>query len=114
MIKQKLVKQFIVAPGSRVDLKKFTTDWAGTEKVHQEWLDQKRAKGKSDKDFWRERYEDINNFERHLTRNGTLILKFFLHLSKGEQKKRFLERLTNTEKYWKVSPSDMAERKFWA
>ena len=188
MIKQKLIKQFIVAPGSKVDLKKFATDWTGTEaakklgkdkikqrslkileknreelaqvqeliyasntrsvllifqamdaagkdgtirhvmsgvnpqgcqvfsfkkpsaeeldhnflwrymkalpergrigifnrsyyedvlvvKVHPEWLDQKRPKGKSDKDFWRERYEDINNFERHLTRNGTLILK---------------------------------------
>ncbi len=226
MIKQKIVKRFIVAPGSKVDLKKFTTDWAGTDeakglgkdkikqrslkvleknreqlaqvqelvyanntrsvllifqamdaagkdgtirhvmsgvnpqgcqvfsfkkpsaeeldhnflwrymkalpergrigifnrsyyedvlvvKVHPEWLDQQRPKGKSDKDFWRERYEDINNFERHLVRNGTLILKFFLHLSKGEQKRRFLERLTNSEKYWKVSPSDMAERKFW-
>jgi PPK2 family polyphosphate:nucleotide phosphotransferase len=226
MIKQKIIKQFVVTPGSRVDLKKFTTDWAGTDeakklgkdkvkkralkilaknreelaqvqeliyandtrsvllifqamdaagkdgtirhvmsgvnpqgcqvfsfkkpsaeeldhnflwrymkalpergrigifnrsyyedvlvvKVHPEWLDQKRPKGKSDKDFWRERYEDINNFERHLVRNGTLILKFFLHLSKSEQKRRFLERLTNSEKYWKVSPSDMAERKFW-
>jgi len=226
MIKQKFVKEFSVAPGSKVDLKKFTTDWADTEeakklggdkikqralkileknreelaqvqeliyanntrsvllifqamdaagkdgtirhvmsgvnpqgcqvfsfkkpsaeeldhnflwrymkalpergrigifnrsyyedvlvvKVHPEWLDQTRAKGKSDKNFWRERYEDINNFERHLTRNGTLILKFFLHLSKSEQKKRFLERLTNSDKYWKVSPSDMSERKFW-
>ena len=226
MIKQKLIKKFIVRPGSKVDLKKFDTDWTGTEeaeklgrdtikkraqrileknreelaqvqeliyasntqsvllifqamdaagkdgtirhvmsgvdpqgcqvfsfkkpsaeeldhnflwrymkalpergrigifnrsyyedvlvvKVHPEWLDQKRLNGKSGKDFWRERYEDINNFERHLTRNGTLILKFFLHLSKGEQKRRFLERLTNPEKYWKVSPSDMSERKFW-
>jgi len=82
-------------------------------KVHPDWLDQKWSKGKSGKDFWRDRYEDINNFERHLVRNGTLILKFFLHLSKSEQKKRFLERLTNPEKYWKVSPSDMGERKFW-
>src|SRR5204863_4716712 len=82
-------------------------------KVHPEWLDQKQRKGKSGKDFWRDRYEDINNFERHLARNGTLILKFFLHLSKSEQKKRFLERLTNSEKYWKVSASDMGERKFW-
>ena len=226
MIKQKLIKQFSVAPDSRVDLKKFSTDWTGTKeakklgkdkvkrralrvleknreelaqvqeliyanntrsvlmvfqamdaagkdgtirhvmsgvnpqgcqvfsfkkpsaeeldhnflwrymkslpergrigifnrsyyedvlvvKVHPEWLDQKQPKGKPDKDFWRDRYEDINNFERHLARNGTLILKFFLHLSKSEQKKRFLERLTNSEKYWKVSPSDMGERKFW-
>jgi PPK2 family polyphosphate:nucleotide phosphotransferase len=226
MIKQKFIKRFIVTPGSKVNLKKFTTDWAGADdvkklgkdkikkralkvleknrealaqvqelvyadntrsvllifqamdaagkdgtirhvmagvnpqgcqvfsfkkpsaeeldhnflwrymkalpergrigifnrsyyedvlvvKVHPQWLDQKRAKGKSDKEFWRERYEDINNFEQHLARNGMLILKFFLHLSKGEQKRRFLERLTNAEKYWKVSPSDMAERKFW-
>jgi len=226
MIKQKLIKQFIVAPDSTVDLKKFPTDWTGTKdakklghdkikrrslrileknreelaevqeliyadntrsvllifqamdaagkdgtirhvmagvnpqgcqvfsfkkpsaeeldhnflwrymkalpergrigifnrsyyedvlvvKVHSEWLDQKRSEGKSDKEFWRERYEDISNFERHLTRNGTLILKFFLHLSKGEQKRRFLERLTNSDKYWKVSPSDMKERQFW-
>jgi len=226
VIKQKLIKKFIVRPGSKVDLKKFGTDWTGTEeaeklgrdkikkragrileknreelaqvqeliyasntqsvllifqamdaagkdgtirhvmsgvdpqgcqvfsfkkpsaeeldhnflwrymkalpergrigifnrsyyedvlvvKVHPEWLDQKQLDGKSDKDFWRERYEDINNFERHLRRNGTLILKFFLHVSKGEQKRRFLERLTNPEKYWKVSPSDMSERKFW-
>lgn len=226
MIKQKLIKQFIVAPNARVNLKKFTTDWAGTEeakklgkskikkrslkildrnreelaqvqelvyadntrsvllifqamdaagkdgtirhvmsgvnpqgcqvfsfkkpsaeeldhnflwrymkalpergrigifnrsyyedvlavKVHPEWLDLQRPKGKSDKDFWRGRYEDINNFERHLVRNGTVILKFFLHLSKSEQKKRFLDRLTNSEKFWKVSPSDMGERKFW-
>ena len=56
----------------------------------------------------------LNNFERHLSRNGTLILKFFLHLSKSEQKKRFLERLTHADKYWKVSPSDMGERKFWS
>ena len=56
---------------------------------------------------------DINNFEKHLTRNGTLVLKFFLHVSKGEQKKRFLERLTNPEKHWKFSEADMAEREHW-
>ena len=63
--------------------------------------------------FWEKRYEDINNFEKHLTRNGTLVLKFFLHLSKGEQKQRFLERLTNPEKHWKFSEADMAEREHW-
>ena len=66
-----------------------------------------------DEKFWNHRYEDINNFEKHLARNGTLILKFFLHLSKGEQKRRFLERLTNPEKHWKFSDADMAEREHW-
>jgi len=81
-------------------------------KVHPEWLGPGAPK-KPDKSFWEKRYEDINNFEKHLTRNGTLILKFFLHLSKDEQKKRFLERLTNPEKHWKFSESDMAEREHW-
>lgn len=81
-------------------------------KVHPEWLDQKLP-GKPDKKFWEARYQDINNFERHLTRNGTLVLKFFLHLSKKEQKNRFLERLTNPEKHWKFSAADMAERAHW-
>jgi polyphosphate kinase 2 (PPK2 family) len=70
------------------------------------------GKGKSDKDFWRDATR-ISIISAHLSRNGTLILKFFLHLSKNEQKRRFLERLTNSDKYWKVSPSDMGERKFW-
>ncbi len=74
---------------------------------------QKLPPGKRDKAFWRARFEDINQFERHLARNGTLILKFFLHLSKKEQKKRFLERLTNPEKYWKFSPADLEERGYW-
>ncbi len=81
-------------------------------KVHPEWLDQKLP-GKPDKKFWAARYEDINNFEKHLVRNGTLVLKFFLHLSKKEQKNRFLERLTNPEKHWKFSGADMAERAHW-
>jgi PPK2 family polyphosphate:nucleotide phosphotransferase len=81
-------------------------------KVHPEWLGP-GAPAKADKAFWEQRYEDINNFEKHLTRNGTLILKFFLHVSKAEQKKRFLERLTNPEKYWKFSESDLAEREHW-
>lgn len=74
---------------------------------------QKLPPGKRDKAFWCARFEDINQFERHLARNGTLILKFFLHLSKKEQKKRFLERLTNPEKYWKFSPADLEERGYW-
>lgn len=81
-------------------------------KVHPEWLGP-GAPAKPDRKFWEKRYEDINNFEKHLARNGTLILKFFLHVSKGEQKKRFLERLTNPEKHWKFSEADMAERDHW-
>ena len=81
-------------------------------KVHPEWLGPGSPK-KPDKRFWEKRYEDINNFEKHLTRNGTLILKFFLHVSKAEQKKRFLERLTKPEKYWKFSEADLSEREHW-
>ena len=66
-----------------------------------------------DKKFWKQRYEDINTFEEHLTRNGTLILKFFLHLSKDEQRKRFLDRINDPKKHWKFSASDLAERGFW-
>jgi polyphosphate kinase 2 (PPK2 family) len=83
-------------------------------KVHPELHErQKLPPGKRGKSFWQERYEDINDFERHLSRNGTLILKFFLHISKDEQKKRFLERLDTPEKHWKFSASDLAERAFW-
>ena len=81
-------------------------------KVHPEWLGP-GAPAEPDKKFWEGRYEDINNFEKHLSRNGTLVLKFFLHLSKEEQKKRFLERLTNPEKHWKFSEADLAEREHW-
>jgi PPK2 family polyphosphate:nucleotide phosphotransferase len=62
---------------------------------------------------WRERYDDINNFERHLTRNGTLILKFFLNVSKEEQRRRFLARLNDERKNWKFSAGDVRERGFW-
>ncbi|MEO8616608.1 MAG: polyphosphate kinase 2 family protein [Luteolibacter sp.] len=81
-------------------------------KVHPEWLGPGQP-AKPDKHFWEKRYEDINNFEKHLTRNGTLVLKFFLHLSKDEQKRRFLERLTNPDKHWKFSDADLAERDHW-
>jgi len=64
-------------------------------------------------DFWADRFADINAFERHLTRNGTVILKFFLHLSKTEQRKRFLKRLKDPTKQWKFSPDDLKERAFW-
>ncbi len=83
-------------------------------RVHPDILKaQKLPEGKRGKSFWKARYEDINSFERHLARNGTLILKFFLNVSKGEQKERFLERLENPEKHWKFSVADVRERGFW-
>jgi len=66
-----------------------------------------------DEHFWQHRYDDINAFEHHLARNGTVILKFFLHLSREEQKQRFLERLKNPEKNWKFSQADLVERGYW-
>ena len=63
--------------------------------------------------FWKNRYEDINGFEKYLTRNGIAIRKFFLNVSKKEQKQRFLERLDNPAKNWKVSAADVRERKHW-
>jgi len=63
--------------------------------------------------IWRHRYEDINAFERHLTRNGTVILKFFLHISKEEQRRRLLERLDEPAKNWKFQPGDLEERDRW-
>ena len=65
------------------------------------------------KRFWKERYEDITHFENYLSRNGTTIIKFFLHLSKEEQNARFLERIDQQEKNWKFSVNDMKERAFW-
>jgi PPK2 family polyphosphate:nucleotide phosphotransferase len=83
-------------------------------KVHPELLDKQRLPdGKRGKSFWDARYDDINAFEQHLVRNGTVIVKFFLNVSKAEQKRRFLERLTDPSKNWKFSPSDVAERAHW-
>jgi len=65
------------------------------------------------KDIWEQRYQDINHFEKYLSRNGVVVLKFFLHLSKAEQKRRFLERLEMPEKNWKFSMADVKERGFW-
>jgi PPK2 family polyphosphate:nucleotide phosphotransferase len=62
---------------------------------------------------WKERYRSIADLEKHLHRNGTLVLKFFLHLSKEEQRKRFLKRIDEPDKNWKFSQADVAERKFW-
>jgi len=82
--------------------------------VHPEILDpQKLPPGKRGKSFWEKRYEDINAFEQHLVRNGTVILKFFLNVSRKEQKRRFVERLERPEKNWKFSPSDLVEREVW-
>ncbi|MGD1061108.1 MAG: polyphosphate kinase 2 family protein [Methanomassiliicoccales archaeon] len=83
-------------------------------KVHPELLDaQRMPPGKRGEKFWDERYRDINAFERHLSQNGTLILKFFLHISKEEQRKRLLKRLDDSDKLWKFEPSDLKERAFW-
>src|SRR5579864_4024583 len=65
------------------------------------------------KHIWQERYDDINGFEKFLVRNGVVIRKFFLHISKQEQKKRFRERLDDSKKNWKFSMDDVKERKFW-
>ena len=81
-------------------------------KVHPELL-QNLPDGKRGKSFWAARYEDINAFERHLERNGTVILKFFLNVSRKEQKERFMERLEHPEKNWKFSAADLAEREHW-
>ncbi len=83
-------------------------------RVHPELLErQKLPPGKRGKKFWKARYEDINGFEQHLVRNGTTIVKFFLHVSRKEQKRRFLERLDRPDKHWKFSAADLAERDFW-
>jgi len=65
------------------------------------------------KDIWKERYEDINAFERHLARNGTIPLKFFLNVSRKEQKKRLLDRIDDPAKQWKFNAGDIGERKLW-
>lgn len=65
------------------------------------------------KDIWKHRYEQINNFEKHISANGTIIFKFFLHLGKDEQKKRLLRRLDKQSHNWKFSPGDLEERELW-
>jgi len=83
-------------------------------RVHQEILSrQKIPQTLVGKRIWDERLADIAHFEDYLNRQGVVILKFFLHLSRGEQKKRFMKRLDNPEKNWKFSASDVHERKFW-
>ena len=83
-------------------------------RVHPELLTgQKLPPSLVTKRIWTERFEDMRNFERYLTRNGIVVLKFFLNVSKEEQKRRFLDRLDEPEKHWKFSASDVAERHYW-
>lgn len=83
-------------------------------RVHPELVTAQRIPdAKPNKAFWEHRFDDINQFERHLTRNGTVILKFFLNISKDEQRRRFLERLNEPAKHWKFSASDLSERDYW-
>ncbi len=83
-------------------------------RVHSEALEKERLPaGLAGKDLWKERFHEIRAFERHLAENGTLVLKFFLNVSKDEQRKRFLDRIDQPAKRWKFSMADVAERKLW-
>jgi PPK2 family polyphosphate:nucleotide phosphotransferase len=83
-------------------------------RVHPEILAKQRTpKSLVGKDIWQERFEDIRAFEKHMARNGTKILKFFLNVSKEEQKKRFLERIDEADNNWKFNAGDIEERKLW-
>ena len=83
-------------------------------RVHPDLLErQKLPPSVTKKNIWKHRFQEIRGFERHLTRNGTLVLKFHLRISKKEQRKRFLARLDEPEKRWKFSASDIAERAYW-
>jgi PPK2 family polyphosphate:nucleotide phosphotransferase len=83
-------------------------------RVHPEFLERQKIPGcLVGKRIWKERFQDIRSFERHLARNGVLMLKFFLHVSKEEQRRRFLDRLEEPAKRWKFSMSDVAERALW-
>jgi PPK2 family polyphosphate:nucleotide phosphotransferase len=83
-------------------------------RVHPELLErQKLPLELNGKNIWKHRFDDIRAFEQHLARNGTLILKFFLNVSRDEQRKRFLERIEEPDKRWKFSMGDIAERKLW-
>jgi PPK2 family polyphosphate:nucleotide phosphotransferase len=83
-------------------------------RVHPEYLQKQKLPRESvTKHIWNDRFDDIRNFEQYLTHNGVVVRKFFLHVSKKEQKRRFLERLENPRKHWKFSAADMKERGFW-
>ena len=83
-------------------------------RVHRDFLEKQKLPAELvTKDIWKERFHDIRSFERYLTRNGVCIRKFFLNVSKKEQKKRFLERIEEPEKNWKFSANDAKEREYW-
>jgi PPK2 family polyphosphate:nucleotide phosphotransferase len=83
-------------------------------RVHPEYLGGQRLPGlKVNKKFWENRYESIRDFEKHISRNGCTVLKFFLNVSREEQKKRFMERLNEPDKNWKFSEQDVKERGHW-
>ncbi len=83
-------------------------------RVHPEFLAKQQLPPESKgKDIWKQRFEEINNFEKYLVDNGIIVVKFFLNVSKEEQKNRFLERIERPEKNWKLSPNDAKERAFW-
>jgi PPK2 family polyphosphate:nucleotide phosphotransferase len=83
-------------------------------RVHERLLEAQRIPGIEPRPrTWADRFDDINAFERHLARNGTAIVKFFLNVSRKEQRKRFLDRIEQPDKHWKFSPSDAAERQHW-
>jgi len=83
-------------------------------RVHKEYLaNEKLPPELVTRSIWKERFQDIRSFERYLTRNGVVIRKFYLHVSKEEQERRFMERIENPEKNWKFSASDVKERQYW-
>jgi PPK2 family polyphosphate:nucleotide phosphotransferase len=83
-------------------------------RVHPDLLERQQLPAEvKGKEIWKRRFEEINNFEKYLVNNGVIVLKFFLHVSKHEQKKRFLERIDRPEKNWKFSIADIQERAFW-
>lgn len=83
-------------------------------RVHKEFLKNEKVPAELvTKNLWKERFEDITAFERYLSRNGVVVRKFFLNVSRGEQKDRFLKRLDDADRNWKFSPSDIRERQFW-
>ncbi|MFK8019293.1 MAG: PPK2 family polyphosphate kinase [Pseudomonadales bacterium] len=82
-------------------------------KVHPEYLSSQRLDAEVNDDFWQQRYKSIRTHEEHLVANGTVVLKFWLNVSKAEQKQRFLSRLERPEKHWKFSANDLVERGYW-
>src|SRR5436309_1123204 len=98
---------FIVPPGKRIRLKDYDPDFTAQYKNKEE------AAEKLEKDIWKHRFQDINHFEEYLARNGIAILKFFLNISREEQKRRLLARIERPEKNWKFSVTDPVERAYW-